>query len=125
MAKRSVARVTTPEKKVAEVKEVVVVEVPLQQSQNLEEEEAEEDEEEWEEELEAEEEDEKEVLDQDHMAIDDEEIVQTTALHQGNNILLSDYLCLIRFLKNQFCNLDPDLSSCCSGRRRSRATDKK
>ncbi|KAM0913991.1 hypothetical protein ACQ4PT_011807 [Festuca glaucescens] len=85
VAKRAVARVTTPEKKVAEVKEVVVVEVPLQQSKNFGEE-AEEDEEEWEEELEAEEEadDEKEVLDQDHMAIDDEETVQTTSLHQAD-----------------------------------------
>jgi hypothetical protein len=83
VAKRAVARVTTPEKKVAEVKEVVVVEVPLQQPKNFGEE-AEEDEEEWEEELEAEEE-EKEVLDQDHMAIDDQETVQTTSLHQGKN----------------------------------------
>ncbi|KAM0904405.1 hypothetical protein ACQ4PT_018039 [Festuca glaucescens] len=84
VAKRAVARVPTPEKKVAEVKEVVVEEVPLQQSKNFGEE-AEEDEEEWEEELEAEEEeDEKEVLDQDHMAIDDEETVQTTALHRAD-----------------------------------------
>jgi hypothetical protein len=82
VAKRAVARVTTPEKKVAEVKEVVVVEVPLQQPKNFGEE-AEEDEEEWEEELEAD--DEKEVLDQDHMAIDDQETVQTTSLHQGKN----------------------------------------
>jgi hypothetical protein len=83
VAKRAVARVTTPEKKVAEVKEVLVVEVPLQQPKNFGEE-AEEDEEEWEEELEAEEE-EKEVLDQDHMAIDDQETVQATSLHQGKN----------------------------------------
>uniref|UniRef100_A0ACD5V3I7 Uncharacterized protein n=1 Tax=Avena sativa TaxID=4498 RepID=A0ACD5V3I7_AVESA len=86
VAKRAVARVTTPEKKVApacdEVKEVVVVEAPLQQSKNLEEEEAEEDEDEWEEEAEAEEEEE-EVLNQDHMAIDDDdETVHATALHQ-------------------------------------------
>ncbi|XP_051187176.1 uncharacterized protein [Lolium perenne] len=82
VAKRAVARVTTPEKKVAEVKEVLVVEVPLQQPKNFGEE-AEEDEEEWEEELEAEEE-EKEVLDQDHMAIDDQETVQATSLHQAD-----------------------------------------
>ena len=91
VAKRAVSRVTTPEKKLtaacAEVKEVVVVEVPLQQSKDFEEdEEAEEDEEEWEEELE--EEDEKEVLDQDHMAIDDDETLQAkTPLHQGKNLL--------------------------------------
>jgi hypothetical protein len=82
VAKRAVARVTTPEKKVAEVKEVLVVEVPLQQPKNFGEE-AEEDEEEWEEELEAD--DEKEVLDQDHMAIDDQETLQTTPLHRGKN----------------------------------------
>ncbi|KAG2582981.1 reticulon-like protein B21 isoform X5 [Panicum virgatum] len=81
VARRAVARVTTPEKKIApasgEVKEVVVVEVYKAQ--------AEEPEEELDddvgglddEELEAEEE-EKEMLDQDHMAIDNDE----TALHQ-------------------------------------------
>ncbi|KAG8046911.1 hypothetical protein GUJ93_ZPchr0008g12122 [Zizania palustris] len=72
-ARRSVARVTTPEKKVAaaDVKEVVVVEVV--EPNKLEEETEEDDDEEeleMEEELEAEEE---EALDQDHMAIDDEE----------------------------------------------------
>ncbi|KAF0898875.1 hypothetical protein E2562_011934 [Oryza meyeriana var. granulata] len=85
-AKRSVTRVTTPDKKVAaaaaEVKEVVVVEVP--ETNNLEEETEDEDgEEELEEELEAEEvEEEKEVLDQDHMAIDDDEAAKSTTPHQ-------------------------------------------
>ncbi|KQJ95918.1 hypothetical protein BRADI_3g19770v3 [Brachypodium distachyon] len=88
-ARRAVATVAAPEKKVAagvaEVKEVVVVEVekkkpPPQQPENFDEE-TEEEEEEWEEELE-EEEEEKEVLDQDHMAIDDEGTVPATDLHQ-------------------------------------------
>uniref|UniRef100_A0A0E0LTA1 Reticulon-like protein n=1 Tax=Oryza punctata TaxID=4537 RepID=A0A0E0LTA1_ORYPU len=89
-AKRSVTRVTTPEKKVAasaaaaEVKEVVVVEVS--ETNNLDEEtEEEDDEEELEEELEGEEEEEeeeKEVLDQDHMAIDDDEAAKSTAPNQ-------------------------------------------
>ncbi|VAH59385.1 unnamed protein product [Triticum turgidum subsp. durum] len=87
-AKRAVARVTTPEKKLAaEVKEVVVVEVekaPLPQPKNIEEEaEEEEDQEEWEEELEAEEEEEKEVLDQDQTAIDEDETDQAAAPNQG------------------------------------------
>ncbi|VAH59383.1 unnamed protein product [Triticum turgidum subsp. durum] len=86
-AKRAVARVTTPEKKLAaEVKEVVVVEVekaPLPQPKNIEEEaEEEEDQEEWEEELEAEEEEEKEVLDQDQTAIDEDETDQAAAPNQ-------------------------------------------
>ncbi|KAK3121454.1 hypothetical protein QOZ80_8BG0653660 [Eleusine coracana subsp. coracana] len=88
VARRNVARVTTPEKKVAlagEVKEVVVVEVAEQASSveskdaAVEEEAAEE---EWEEESETEEMEEqqdKEMLDQDRMAIDDED---ETALHQ-------------------------------------------
>ncbi|VAH75315.1 unnamed protein product [Triticum turgidum subsp. durum] len=87
VAKRAVARVTTPEKKLAaEVKEVVVVEVeqaPLPQPKNIEEEAEEEEEEEWEEELEAEEE-EKEVLDQDQTAIDEDETDQATAPNQAD-----------------------------------------
>lgn len=88
VAKRAVARVTTPEKKLAaEVKEVVVVEVekaPLPQSKDVEEE-AEENQEEWEEELEAEEEEEeKEVLDQDQTATDEDETDQATAPNQAD-----------------------------------------
>ncbi|XP_006659255.2 reticulon-like protein B21 isoform X2 [Oryza brachyantha] len=90
-AKRSVTRVTTPEKKVAaaaaaaaEVKEVVVVEVP--ETNNMEDEaEGDYDEElDEEEELEAEDdqEEEKEVLDQDHMAIDGDEAAKSTAPNQ-------------------------------------------
>ncbi|KAM3348374.1 hypothetical protein ACQJBY_021952 [Aegilops geniculata] len=87
VAKRAVARVTTPEKKLAaEVKEVVVVEVeqaPLPQPKNIEEEAEEEEEEEWEEELEAEEE-EKDVLDQDQTAIDEDETDQAAAPNQAD-----------------------------------------
>lgn len=90
VAKRAVARVTTPEKKLAaEVKEVVVVEVekaPLPQPKDIEAE-AEEDQEEWEEELEAEEqeeEEEKEVVDQDQAAIDEDETDQPTAPNQAD-----------------------------------------
>ncbi|CAL5011644.1 unnamed protein product [Urochloa decumbens] len=93
VARRAVARVTTPEKKVAlavpasaQVKEVVVVEVhkapQAEEEANgvVEEPEEEElDDELDDEELETEEE--KEMLDQDHMAIDDDE----TALHQVDN----------------------------------------
>ncbi|KAK3123162.1 hypothetical protein QOZ80_8AG0625020 [Eleusine coracana subsp. coracana] len=91
VARRNVARVTTPEKKVApaavagEVKEVVVVEV-AEQASSVESKDAAVDEEaaeeEWEEESETEEMEEqqdKEMLDQDRMAIDDED---ATALHQ-------------------------------------------
>nr|BAK07265.1 predicted protein [Hordeum vulgare subsp. vulgare] len=90
VAKRAVARVTTPEKKLAaEVKEVVVVEVekaPLPQPKDIKAE-AEEDQEEWEEELEAEEqeeEEEKEVVDQDQAAIDEDETDQPTAPNQAD-----------------------------------------
>ncbi|XP_062190872.1 reticulon-like protein B21 isoform X2 [Phragmites australis] len=85
VARRAMARLTTPEKKVApaggEVKEVVVIEVakaPLEEAKNMvqQAEELDDDEDELGEELETEEE--KQMLDQDHMAIDEDE----TALHQ-------------------------------------------
>ncbi|CAO2187757.1 unnamed protein product [Urochloa humidicola] len=97
VARRSVARVTTPEKKVVpaaaaagggEVKEVVVVEVHKaaqveEATKGVVEEQEEEElddgvDELDDEELETEEEEEKEMLDQDHMAIDNDQ----TALHQ-------------------------------------------
>ncbi|TVU42358.1 hypothetical protein EJB05_08760, partial [Eragrostis curvula] len=96
VARRNVARVTTPEKKVApvpaatagEVKEVVVVEVAeaasVEPSAVVEEPEDDEEEEleEFEEELETEED--KEMLDQDRMAIDGDD----TALHEGKEFVI-------------------------------------
>lgn len=94
VARRNVARVTMPEKKVApvatsgEVKEVVVVEVAEQAPAAGE---AAEEEFEEESETEAEEQD-KEMLDQDRMAIDDDE--DETALHQGKEfVALTTTLC--------------------------------
>jgi reticulon-4 len=101
VARRNVARVTTPEKKAApagEVKEVVVVErTPPPQESKVEA--AEEDEEKLEEELETEDEEEdKEMLDQDRMAVDEDD----TALHQGKELVAPGtlLLCQIRFTIN-------------------------
>ncbi|GJN09792.1 hypothetical protein PR202_ga27828 [Eleusine coracana subsp. coracana] len=112
VARRNVARVTTPEKKVApaavagEVKEVVVVEV-AEQASSVESKDAAVDEEaaeeEWEEESETEEMEEqqdKEMLDQDRMAIDDED---ATALHQGKEFVVA-LATLFTLAPDSFCD---------------------